>query len=115
MPRASSSSTAACMRCRSDSEPTTMPTNGLDMGQRRDVAAITHAGERDVLAGGVGALPRSRDGKPGRRDAKNPAAVRDHLISLERRAGMEDECAAPFGVFDPLDRRAHVAPGRIFA
>src|SRR6266550_7485394 len=48
MPRASSSSTAACMRGRSDSEPTTMPTSGLDMGQRGDVAPIAHSGKRDA-------------------------------------------------------------------
>src|SRR6266576_2986797 len=66
MPRASSSSIAACMRGRSDSEPTTIPTSGLDMDHRCDVAPVPHAREGDVLAGRVRPLACLRDCGPGR-------------------------------------------------
>src|SRR4029079_17673250 len=60
MPRSDSSSIAACIRSRSDSEPTRMPTRGLDThGLRaRDVGAVPRAGERDRLRTAVGDRPR---------------------------------------------------------
>src|SRR4029077_19062982 len=115
IPRASSSSIAACMRGRSDSEPTTMPTSALDMRHRGDVSAVPHVRERDVLAGRVGTLACIRDGASGGRDAEDSAAVRHQAISLERGAGMEDVRAGLLGVFDPVDRRSNVAAGRVCA
>ena len=48
MSRAASSSSAGCMRSRSDSEPIRMPTRGA-LRHAADVATISRAGERDQL------------------------------------------------------------------
>ena len=66
MPRLSSSSSAPCIRSRSDSEPTRIPTTGSDNGCRlaRDVGTIARAVERDERRGLVRALAGGRERRP---------------------------------------------------
>src|SRR6185436_15284292 len=114
IPRASSSSIAACMRSRSDSEPTTMPTRGLDMCHGRDVLAIAHVGKGDAIARAIGKLARSNDAVADARHVENPAAVRDEAIALARRSCVKDERSFLFGFGDTLDRGADIVAGGIF-
>src|SRR5438132_7315577 len=115
MPRASSSSSAGCIRSRSDSEPTTIPTSGLDMRDRGDVLPVAHSFERDAFARGVGALARVADRVAGGGHVEDPAAVGYDLIFLPGRSGVEDECALRFRVADSGDPGADVPAGRIVA
>src|SRR3989454_7255684 len=112
MPFSSRRSSAACMRSRSDSEPTRTPTWISDIG---DVAAESHAGEmyarRSVVCGGTCGGDRLAE----RGHVEDPAAVRDEASVVQRRAGMEDECARGLGVRDAFDRRAGVAALRVVA
>src|SRR3954451_17703441 len=94
IPRLSSSSIAACIRSRSDSEPTRMPTTGSDTGGlERDVAPELHARERDLLRGGVGPVAGLADVGAERGHVEDPAAVGDEAAVVARGAGVEDERA----------------------
>src|SRR5207247_5899119 len=108
----SSTSSASCMRSRSDSEPTRMPTTISDMG---DVATEPHAGEIYVCCGVICGSTRIGDRVAERGDVENASTVRDEPPVVQRRAGMEDERARGLGVGDALDWRADVAALRILA
>src|SRR6266540_3868157 len=83
MPRASSSSSAGCMRSRSDSEPTTTPTSGLDMGDGcSDVSPVLGPRERDQLHGRVGRLPGIGDRITHAGDVEDPPAVRHEVVAV---------------------------------
>src|SRR5919108_4404022 len=115
MPRASSSSSAGCMRSRSDSEPTTIPTRALDMGDGGDVPPVSHAGERDLLARRVRSITGVGDRVSRRRDVENAAAVCDEAVSVERGPGVKDERAGLASRVEPGDRGADVPRRRILA
>src|SRR5438876_5642970 len=101
------------MRSRSDSEPTTMPTSGLDMRDcRRDVFPILRAVEGDFPDSVVRAIARVRDGRPERRDVEDPTSVRYQAVALQRGSGVEHERAGRLGILDALDRRPDVAARR---
>src|SRR3954447_16881197 len=110
MPRASSSSIAACIRSRSDSLPTRMPTSGSDTGGRLqcDVVAVAHVLERDLLRCSVGAVARLAEVVADRGDVQDPATVGDELLSATRRRRVEHERPAGLRLLDPEDRRAVV-------
>src|SRR3954449_2356088 len=114
IPRASSSSIAACMRSRSDSEPTTMPTSGLDMCHGRDVLAIAHVGKGDAVGRAVGKLARSHDVVADARHVENPAAIRDEAVALACSPCVKDERSFLLGLGDTVDRRADIVPCGIF-
>src|SRR6185295_4042103 len=114
IPRASSSSIAACMRSLSDSEPTTMPIRGLDMCHGRDVLAIAHVGKGDAIARAVGKLARGHDAVADGRHVENPAAVGDEAIALACRPCVKDERPFLLGLADAVDRGADVVARGIF-
>src|SRR5580765_8804172 len=96
------------MRSRSDSEPTTMPTSGLDMCHGRDVLAIAHVGKGDAIARAVGKLARGDNAVADARHVENPAAVRDEAIALARRPCVKDERPFFLGLGDAVDRGTDV-------
>src|SRR5262249_39136649 len=114
IPWEASSSSAGCMRSRSLSEPTRIPTTGRstdDMALRcreRDVAAELDAGERDPLDGLVGPRAGSDEVVSERSHVQDPAAVRDELCPVPRGPGVEDERTGLLRVLDAVDRRAAV-------
>src|SRR5881397_948179 len=105
-------SNAGCIRSRSDSEPTRMPTTISDMG---DVATELHAGEIYACCGVICGSARSGDRVAERGDVEDASAVRDEPPVVQRRAGIEDERARGLGVGDALDWRAGVAALRVVA
>src|SRR5438105_2795253 len=114
MPRVESSSSAGCIRSRSDSDPTRMPTRRAPAADTlaplgRHVAPVACAPEVDPLHGRIGRLPGLGHGIPRRGDGQDAPAVRDEAPAAHRGAGMEDERAVPLGVVDSLDRRPRVA------
>src|SRR3954451_7347997 len=105
MPSLSRASKAPCMRSRSDSEPTRMPTTVSGMG---DVATELHSGEIYARGGLVCGGPRIRDGRAERCDIEDAAPVRHEAPIVERGTGMEDEGACRFRIGDAGDRRRAV-------
>src|SRR5262249_37918041 len=78
IPRLSSSSIAACMRSRSDSLPTRIPTSGSDTGGLQgDVSAVAHAVELDARRGGVGVVAGLAEVGADPGHVQDPAAVGD--------------------------------------
>src|SRR6266542_5433729 len=121
IPRPASSSSAGCMRSRSDSEPTRIPTRGrsaadtaLDGGQG-NVAPEAHArkgdSRRGVVRGDAGRGEVVADGG----HVENPPAVRDQPVAPACGAGVEDERSGSFRFSDSFDRGAGVASLRIVA
>src|SRR3954452_22454947 len=88
MPSLSRTSNAPCIRSRSDSEPTRMPTTVSGMG---DVATELHSGEIYACGGVVCGGPRLDDGCTERGDVEDATAVRHEAAVVERGARMEDE------------------------
>src|SRR5439155_21601828 len=121
IPCESSSSSAGCIRSRSESEPTRMPTSGAsaaDMplgGGERDVLAEPHPGERDPAHGLVGGRASCLQivADPGH--VEDATAVRDELVSASGGPRMEDERSGRLGVVDPFDRCAAVPVLRVLA
>src|ERR671935_394294 len=115
IPRAASSSSAGCMRARSDSEPTRIPTRGGSPADttfrnaKRDVSAEAHPRERDQRHGLVDGPAGSGDVVPDRSHVENPAAVRHELSAAAGGAGVEHERSQSLRVLDSFDRRAAVA------
>src|SRR3954453_1129163 len=107
MPSLSRTSNAPCMRSRSDSEPTRMPTTASGMG---DVATELHSGEIYARGGFICGGSSVRDRRAERSDVEDAAAVRHEAAFVERGPGMEDECPCGLGVADSVDRRPGVAP-----
>src|SRR5205085_12638241 len=104
-------SRAGCMRSRSESEPTRIPTSGRSAadtilrGGEADVVAEAHSGERDAADRVVGLRTRRGDVVPETGHVEDPATVRDELIAASGGPGVEDERAIGLGVLDPFDRR----------
>src|SRR4051794_25752966 len=96
MPRAVSSSMHGCIRSRSDSEPTRIPTStsatdSLPLCRASgDIRAELHAVEPDLVDRGVRLLPGGADRLAGSDDTQDAAAVRHQLPVAPRRPGMED-------------------------
>src|SRR5581483_12041083 len=109
IPRASSSSIAACIRSRSDSEPTRIPTRSSGTGGGlRDVAPVAGSVEGDQLDRVVGAAAGGGEVGAGGGHREDPAAVRHQRAAANRRAGVEDERAGRLGGGDPVDPGARV-------
>src|SRR5690348_15025615 len=105
---------APCIRSRSDSEPTRIPTRGAsDMS--RDVRPEVHAGEIYACRGVVGRGSRRLERVTYADDVEDPSPIRDELPIVERRPRVEDERAGGLSVLDALDRRAPVAAFRVLA
>src|SRR5438128_6909152 len=118
IPRLSSSSSAGCIPSRSDSDPTRMPTSGASAADTLaslggDIAAVPRAREVDPLHGRVGRRPCAGERVAGRSDGEDAAPVRDEPAVPNGRARLEDERTVPFGLLDPRDRRARVAPAGV--
>src|SRR5215831_13127357 len=98
---------ADCIRSRSDSDPTRMPTSGPS-AIGGDVRPEVHAGE--IYASGrlVGSASCGLGRRADADDVQDPAAVRDEPTVVEGGAGMEDERAGRLCVLDALDRSAAV-------
>src|SRR5439155_21164161 len=121
IPLAESSSSAGCIRSRSESEPTRIPTSGasaVDMalrGGEADVGTRAHACKRDLpnglVDGGAGLAEIVAD----RCHGQDPPAVRHEPVSVQRRPRVEDEGARGLGSGDSVDRRPTVALLRIVA
>src|SRR5438067_396687 len=107
MPASSSSAVAACIRSRSDSEPTRMPTTGASA--TCNVRPEAHAGEIYARRGVVGRGSGRLDGGADADDVEDPPAIRHEPPVVERCPRVEDERAGRLGVLDPVDRRAAVA------
>src|SRR5262245_34324367 len=109
IPRSSSSSIAACIRSRSDSEPTTMPTSA-NAARLRDcqVSPVPGAGERDGGSAVVGEPTRLLELVGDAGHAEDSAALRDEDVVVNRRAAVEHERAQPLRSVDALDPRAGV-------
>src|SRR5438093_5163510 len=108
IPRASSSSSAACILSRSDSDPTRMPTRVSSTGDRRDVAPEAHAFEAHPLDCLICLSPRLLEFGSDRGHGQDTAAVRHEPSVAHRRPALEDEGAVGFGLCDPVDRGAGV-------
>src|ERR1700690_3039262 len=108
MSRASSSSHAPCIRSRSDSEPTRVPTTASDTGEGGDVVAELHAVEGYATGAVVGAVTRlgERAAEPG--DVEHTAAVRYEARPVQRRPRVEDESSGRLRGLDAVDRRARL-------
>src|SRR4051794_2107850 len=105
MPCLSSASKTPCIRSRSDSEPTRMPTTVSGIG---DVATELHAGEIYARGGFICGGSGVRECRAGRSDVEDPARVRHEAAVMECGAGMEDECTGGLRVADPVDGRPGV-------
>src|SRR3954451_6989137 len=101
MPSLSRTSNAPCMRSRSDSEPTRMPTTVSGMG---DVATELHSGEIYARGGFVCGGPRILDCRAERRHIEDAAAVRHEAPIVECGPGMKDEGARRLRLGDAVDR-----------
>src|SRR5579862_6665635 len=106
--RASSSSSAACMRARSDSEPTRMPTHGSATCHLRYVASELGAAERHPADRLVRQRARLGYGPASCGDRQDPPAVCDEAALLHRRPAVEHERPGRLGGLDPADLRAGV-------
>src|SRR5688572_10958182 len=125
IPRLSSSTPAASIASRSDSDPIRIATSGpassnssrmgrgsgLSSGRgmncsERDVVTVLDAGELDVGDRAVGAFARLRDRCSDAGDIQDASAGADERAAAERRAGVEDESALRFGVRDALEGHA---------
>src|SRR5581483_5160866 len=91
MPRASSSSSAGCIRSRSDSEPTSTPTTGSATRHRRDVASEPHALEGHLADRLVDPPARLRQLGSERRDREDTAPARDQAPVAGGRPAVEDD------------------------
>src|SRR5580765_4202457 len=104
IPRASSSSIAACIRSRSDSEPTRIPTTGSANAARLregDVAAVASAAEGDEARALVRQRARFLELVGDARHADDSSSVRDEVLALLRGPAVEDERAETLGGLDP--------------
>ena len=122
IPRSSSSSSAGCIRSRSDSEPTRMPTSGR-VSQRapslpRAAMSVPEAHARRTRSARP---PRTRARAPrrGRRRAPVTSRIRPPFVTscavAQRRAGVEDERAGRLGVRDARRSACRCRRGRVVA
>src|SRR3954466_16324317 len=102
----SRTSNAPCIRSRSDSEPTRMPTTVSDMS---DVATKLPAGEIYARGGFIRGGPSVGGGRSERRHVQDAAAVRHEPTVVKRGTRVKDECTGCLRGCDPLDRRPGVA------
>src|SRR4051794_17349559 len=112
IPCSSRTSIAPCIRSRTDSDPTRMPTFTSAI---RDVPPVAHAGEIYAGDGVVRGSSRGGDRVSRPDHVQHAAAVRHELPVLQRRSRVEDERPRRLGVLDAGDRRAGVAALRVFA
>src|SRR5262249_43572201 len=109
IPRASSSSSASCIRSRSDSDPTRIPTTTPSATRdRRDVPTEAHAFEPHPLHCVVSPWPPLLELRSERGHREDTSAVRDEAPVADRRATVEDERASVLDLVDALDRSAAV-------
>src|SRR5207253_3232110 len=96
------------------SEPTRMPTRGVDSGTS-EVSTIAGARERDPFRSAIRELAGAHQIRPEARHVQDAAAVRHELTVALRRSRMEDKRAECLGVLDARDRRARVTALGILA
>src|SRR4051812_12865124 len=119
IPRAVNSSMHGCIRSRSDSEPTRIPTttsatDALPLCRAcGDVCPELHPFELDLPDGGVRAIACAPHRLAGRDDVQPPPAARHELPVAQRRPCVEDGGAKLLGGRHTTDRHAGLARRRV--